>query len=580
MVIHLSNRQLVGSAISGCFLLASLSGQAQDLGEVGKKGGFQMGGGLSAYAGAYSTGLDRPQQVPLTWGVTARLNLSLYGLQIPFSVTFSERERSFRQPFNQYGASPRYKWVRLHLGYRTMHFSQLTMTGQNFLGGGVELTPGKFRFEAMYGRLRREVYADSSNTFSVDPAFERWAWAVKAGVGTEASHVELIALRAWDRYDPIKEANTDHGKVQPEENAVLGIDIAQVFWKRLRLQVDAAVSLHNVGVTPQERTEGLVDLSRNYDSFLFNVDPITRIGTAAKAGLSYSMRGLTLSVNYDRMDPFFRTLGCYYMLSDVENFRGTAGIGLFKQKVRIQATLGRQHNDLGHTAVQRNVRTIGSGSISYNSGRVATVTLDVSNFQTDYRSAFLAAQTDSFFVSQVARSIGLTNSIRIGKGKGALSHTADLSIGLQDFADNGSAQGTGSNSKNASVGYRYQNKHRHLSWGVRWTGSKFSSYGAERTKLGFSANVRKGLLADRLGISLRLGLYDNRAPNGVHGLSETISVAVEQKVARIHQLGFSVNYNGRSDLGSFASAQYQLRAQVTYSVSFQTAPDRTKTKGQ
>lgn len=93
----------------------------------------------SAYAGAYSTGLDRPQQVPLTWGVTARLNLSLYGLQIPFSVTFSERERSFRQPFNQYGASPRYKWVRLHLGYRTMHFSQLTMTGQNFLGGGGRL---------------------------------------------------------------------------------------------------------------------------------------------------------------------------------------------------------------------------------------------------------------------------------------------------------------------------------------------------------------------------------------------------------------------------------------------------------
>ncbi|MBK6370290.1 MAG: hypothetical protein IPF64_10820 [Flavobacteriales bacterium] len=36
-----------------------------------------------------------------------------------------------------------------------MNFSELTMSGQRFFGAGVELTPGHFRFAAMYGRLRK-----------------------------------------------------------------------------------------------------------------------------------------------------------------------------------------------------------------------------------------------------------------------------------------------------------------------------------------------------------------------------------------------------------------------------------------
>ncbi|MFN3875640.1 MAG: hypothetical protein ACK4L7_06980, partial [Flavobacteriales bacterium] len=139
-------RILRNGLLVACAALAHASSMAQDLERVGTKGGVSLTGGLSAFGAVYTTDLDAPRLAPFSWGTSGRLNLSLYELQIPLSFVFSEKERDFRQPFNQYGLSPRYKWATAHIGHRTMHFSELTMSGQRFLGGGLEMTQGKFRF--------------------------------------------------------------------------------------------------------------------------------------------------------------------------------------------------------------------------------------------------------------------------------------------------------------------------------------------------------------------------------------------------------------------------------------------------
>ncbi len=567
MVIQFANRQFIGPAITGCLMCASLFVDAQDLAQVGKEGGFQVSGGLNAYSAFYTTDLGEPRQVPLTWGLTARLEFRIYDLQIPFSLTISERQRSFRQPFNQYGVSPRYKWVRAHIGYRTMHLSDLTMSGQNFLGAGLELTPGKLRFGVMYGRLRKEVFADTTNTVPAEPAFERWCAAGKLGFGSEGSHVDLVLLRAWDRYDAIALAKGAYGNAQPEENAVLGIDLAQALGKRVRLQVDAAFSLDNVGAVPDERTTSQADISRKYDSFLFNVDPTTRIGTAIKAGLGYSIRGISLAANYERIDPLFRTLGCYYFSNDVENIRGTVGFGFFKQKFRVQGSLGRQRNDLKHIAVQRVYRTIGSAGIAYNSGRSYSGSIDFSNFQADIRTVFAAAESDTLNVVQVSRSLNFNNTVRIDRRAQHITHSIDGSAGLQEFDDGAGKEGSGSSTLNIGAGYRYKKSDRYLTLGARFTASRFSSGDAQRDKLGGSLNVRKGFLQDKLGVDLRMGIYNNRAPDGTHGLSQTTGLGANLKIGHTHALGFMLNYNSRSALGPSTPAQYQLRGQVNYSMN-------------
>jgi hypothetical protein len=89
------------------------------------------------------------RRLPYGYSLFGSVNLSIYGWSLPFSVAISQQGTAFSHPFARYGVSPEYKWVKLYLGYRNMRFSEFTMNGITFLGAGVELTPGKFRFSAM-----------------------------------------------------------------------------------------------------------------------------------------------------------------------------------------------------------------------------------------------------------------------------------------------------------------------------------------------------------------------------------------------------------------------------------------------
>ena len=55
------------------------------------------------------------------------------------------------------------------------------------------------------------------------------------------------------------------------------------------------------------------------------------------------------------------------------------------------------------------------------------------------------------------------------------------------------------------------------------------------------------------------------------GLSVIASLGVDRKFGRSHTLGFFFNYNSQQDLGRLDPSLYQVRGQITYSVSFQPA---------
>lgn len=563
-------KHTVATLILGLLLLTGDLMHAQDLQQLGRKGGVNLTGGLSAFGAAYTSDLDDPRMAPYTWGISARLNLAIYDLQIPFSFVFSEKEREFRQPFNQYGLSPRYKWATAHIGHRSMHFSELTMTGQRFFGGGLELTPGRFRFAAMYGRLRKEIFTDTTTEAIEEPAFLRNGMAVKVGGGTQASHVDLVLFRAKDEYDEIALRNGRYGGALPEENLVLGIGAAVQLAKSLQWQLDAAGSLHNVGAVPDERTGDLAAVANEYDSPLFNVDARSRRGVAVKSGLSYNVRGTTFSVNYDRIDPLFMTLGNYFFLRDLENYRGAVATGLFKQKLRVSGSLGLQTNNIKRSLATRTQRTIGSASLSYNSGKVLSATLSWSNFEANVRSAFEAAGTDTLTLRQVSENLTLNANLRFRNTATGTTRSMDIALGYQGFVNEGypSQPAMTTVTYTASAGYRSQVKPRAFGWGVRLTTSLFESAGFGRIKYGASLNARKGFNKDRTGLNARAAFYLNRGEQYGGSTSLIANAGVDQKVGRDHRFGLGLNYNGRSTNERFEDSQYQMRVQLTYSVEF------------
>jgi hypothetical protein len=106
--------------------IITLSVLSQDLDKIKKEDLVQVSGSLGSMGTYYNGPSERS---PFFWQLQANLNISTPLLSIPLSFVLSQQQQAFGypiQPFNQYGLSPKYKAVKLHLGYRTMRFSEFS----------------------------------------------------------------------------------------------------------------------------------------------------------------------------------------------------------------------------------------------------------------------------------------------------------------------------------------------------------------------------------------------------------------------------------------------------------------------
>src|SRR5690606_638628 len=113
--------------------------------------------------------------------------------------------RSFSQPFNQVSFQPQYKWIRTYIGYNSMTFSNYTVAGHVFLGGGVELTPGKWRIAAMYGRLKKAVPFDPMDTLQYsDAAVKRMECGRKVAYEDNGNLIDFNVFGAKDHRNSVR----------------------------------------------------------------------------------------------------------------------------------------------------------------------------------------------------------------------------------------------------------------------------------------------------------------------------------------------------------------------------------------
>ena len=164
-------------------MISCINGYAQDIEQVLKAEPLRLSGGLtlsniislpedsSGYTHAYS------------YYLSGSLNTTLMGLvsvPISFAYTNNKLTSTVAFPFNRFSLTPTYKWVKLHIGYSQMTFSPYTMSGRDFMGGGIELTPPDmpWLFSAYFGRYNKAVVRDSVN---MEPMYKRLGGGVKVG---------------------------------------------------------------------------------------------------------------------------------------------------------------------------------------------------------------------------------------------------------------------------------------------------------------------------------------------------------------------------------------------------------------
>ncbi len=123
------------------FFLQPISGQ--DLENIGKEKPIKLSGGLNVGTVFYGAQNLPEKQYPFLWTIGGSATLDIYGVNLPFSLTYTKSNASFSQPFVRFGVSPQYKWAKVHLGYRSLDFNQFVFSGQPIYGVGLELNPQK-----------------------------------------------------------------------------------------------------------------------------------------------------------------------------------------------------------------------------------------------------------------------------------------------------------------------------------------------------------------------------------------------------------------------------------------------------
>jgi hypothetical protein len=400
-----------------CIFCCTSATYAQDIENIAEEKPFVFSGAFTLYGSHYHIDGIPSRRKDFSWYLTGNPNFRIYGIDIPFNFTVSEQERSFRQPFNQFSITPSYKWVKLHFGYTNIMWSPFTWAGQTALGAGVELSPGKFRFGFLYGRLNRAVEEDLTSIEPVTPAFKRTGYAARIGYGTETSHVDVIFLKGRDHLSSL-DSIPKETVVLPMENVVFGISSKLKLTETLFWDADIAGSV----VTRDSRSEPFSGDDPGFtETFgsVMNVNTSTNLYGAVQTEFGYAGKIVKIKAKYKRVEPDFMSMGAYYFQTDVENITLEPSFNLLKSKLRINSSIGQQRDNLLKRKSFTSKRLIGNMSVDWTAGNIFGVNALYSNYSSD-QSRGLKIPNEQLKQTYVAQNIMLSPRLTFIKEK--MSH--------------------------------------------------------------------------------------------------------------------------------------------------------------
>ncbi len=320
---------------------------------------FAMAGGINLGLRSYSSSDSIGRQDPFFYTVGANLNFRIYQIDIPFSMilTAKNSEKSFpsfsdminslkdkskskANGFARLGFSPHYKWVKLHVGHRSMNFSKYTLSNLNFFGAGIELSPDKLRIGAMYGRLAKAEPVNLSLATPNLPIYRRTGWSTKIGYGNDKASIDLTLFTAKDDETSISIPDTYSKQVSPEANFALGVQLQKLFNKIIRLKFDFTHS----GVSPN--TEDATSIDKNITNFLLSRRNTSYYGNAMEGSLAFEGKKINAGVSFTRVDNDFRTFGAYFFNRDMMDIQVFTHFGLMQNKLNNAIKFGIQSNNL------------------------------------------------------------------------------------------------------------------------------------------------------------------------------------------------------------------------------------------
>ncbi len=541
------------------------SASAQNIEGIGKQKPFTLSGGINLQGLFYNANGIQNRNQPFSYIISGNPTISLYkSLIIPFEFTFSEKERSFRQPFNQFGISPSYKWITVYAGYRNVSYSQFTLAGHTFLGAGVDLHPGIFRFGFIYGRFNRATGIDTTTRALQPYSYENKGFATKIGVGKGPNFLELSFLKAKDDSTSVNLAEDTLGRISPAENVVIGLHGQAKFLKNFTFAVEAATSLYtnNLRNSSPFHDSTSTQIVRLLDGFI-DRNGTTEHSNALQTSLGYKSKKMGLRLQFSRIDPHYKSMGAYFFSNDLQNLTIAPSLNLLKNKLRLNGSLGMQHDNLKKQKQSSSSRVIGSANASANLNDHFGFDLNYSNYSNSQRTSTVLLR-DTFRIAQVSQNFSFTPHYIVAGTEHIHALVFSANYNLFASLDNSTAIQNNTKSYNIFLNYQitFVPTNLTLSTNLNYTDVKGETF--EEGNSGITLGINKTLLKSKLILGWT-GSFLEGLRGGTTGLILNEGANLNYRVSKHQSMAVNLNYIKNNSANTNLAATYsEFRGKISY----------------
>ncbi|TAF72257.1 MAG: hypothetical protein EAZ53_16725 [Bacteroidetes bacterium] len=343
----------------------------------------KVSGGVSASSVFYLMNGIGARRDPFFWVINANMAIRFKEISIPFSISFSQQNSSYTrlQPFNQFGMSPKYKFLTLHLGYRSMNFSEYTLAGNIFLGVGVEVNHQKFpiKFSVLGGRFAKAFDKTDDSPLKNYPSYERWGYGTKITIEKGTKSLSLILFRASDNATSLSDSMATALKLKPAENIVIGTTAKFPLGKNINFNGEYALSSFNPDIRlPESRIDDYSYLNNLGGMFTPRIN--SQYNAAFKGNLEFVLKTFRVNLMYRRVGPEYKTLGSTFLNNDYEDITTGVNWQMFKKKLSVATNGGFQRNNLADLLFSTMIRVVGGVNLTYAASEKLSFTGNYSNF--------------------------------------------------------------------------------------------------------------------------------------------------------------------------------------------------------
>lgn len=515
---------------------------SQDLENVAKAKPLTWTGSVGTTMTSYSvSGIDRRMN-PFHYGFFGNFNVRVMEeFDIPISFNYNQFGLDVQKPFYQFGISPKYKKLQLHLGHRNMFFNNYSLSGHTFYGVGVEFNPGKFRFSAMRGRLREPLLLDQTQTQTfTNPQFKRSGWGLKVGVGSFKNHVDLMVFKAQD--DPSSIGNWEAltyqtsisgltGRFAPAENLIFGITSKWTLFKNVTWGIEAGASLYSDDINRESLDEKVP---------FFDLKRTSVLRYAGKTNVNIPMGPLTLNAAYERVLPDYFSMGMYNFINDMENITLSPSLNLMGGKVFFNGMLGIQRNNLDGSRSETTKRLINNYNITIAPKPEYGVSLNYTNFSFNQQPQAILL-SDTVLIKQLNTSLSIMPYYNIAKDSTS-QQSINGAIIFQNAEDlNPVTRQFGSlNTRMFTANYTYNNANGYvLGGGLNLTDINSAFF--KNTLKGLSVQLGKNIPKSNVNINLTSQLNVTSVDGESDGT--LISTGLNGGIVMAEKHNFRVNLN-------------------------------------